>query len=98
MRRRARLNWILGLAFVLGAAIAVVWMFAILRVSDDPDIPVNMGMKVMMFFTCPPFLLSYASGGALVYSVPVLNGLLYAGIAWIWSATRTKTRASRGRR
>ena len=82
----------LGLAFALGAVVAVLWMFAILRVPDDPDVPVNMAMKVMMFLTCPPFLLSYALGGALVYSVPVLNGALYAVIAWIWSRTKAVVR------
>jgi hypothetical protein len=82
----------LGLAFVVGAVVAVLWMFAILRVPDNPDIPVNLAMKVMMFFSCPPFLLSYAMGGALVYSVPVLNGLLYAAIAWVWIGTKAVVR------
>ena len=89
----------LGLAFVLGATVTVLWMIAILRVPDNPDVPVNMAMKVMMFLTSPPFLLSYASGGRLVYSVPVLNGLLYAGVVWVWmnakSTVRYAGRASR---
>lgn len=94
MQRRNRLGLKLTLAFIIGLAIAILWMYGILHVSVDPDVPISMTMKILMFLTAPPFLLSFALGG-LYLAVPVLNGLVYMAVTYLWHLTR---RASRHRR
>lgn len=94
MQRRHRLPVKLIVAFVIGFAVAVLWMYGILHTSGDAPVAMSMPTMVLMFITAPPFLLSYTLGG-MVFSVPFLNGIFYAGLAYLWIVTR---KASRRRR